>query len=69
MIGQKKPLGGAGPLSKSCYHTNCQFSCIIGKEACATKTSKFTEGQIIFALKQVELGMPVKEVVQKVDII
>ncbi len=32
------------------------------------KTSKFTEEQIAFALKQAELGTPVKEVIRKMDI-
>ena len=32
------------------------------------KTSKFTEEQIAFTLKQVELGTPVKEVIRKVGI-
>lgn len=29
------------------------------------KTSKFTEEQIAFALKQAELGTPVKEVIER----
>ena len=32
------------------------------------KRSKFTEQQIAFALKQVELGMPVEEVCRKIGI-
>jgi len=32
------------------------------------KTSKFTEEQIAFALKQAELGTPVKEVIRKMGI-
>ncbi len=32
------------------------------------KTSKFTEEQIAFALKQAETGTPVKEVVRKMGI-
>ncbi len=32
------------------------------------KTSKFTEEQIAFALKQAEIGTPVKEVVRKMGI-
>ncbi len=32
------------------------------------KTSKFTEEQIAFALKQAELGTPVKEVIRKLGI-
>jgi len=32
------------------------------------KTSKFTEEQIAFTLKQAELGTPVKEVIRKVGI-
>ena len=29
---------------------------------------KFTEGQIVFALRQAELGTPVKEVIRKMEI-
>jgi hypothetical protein len=29
------------------------------------KTSKFTEGQIAFTLKQAELGTPLKEVIRR----
>lgn len=32
------------------------------------KTSKFTEEQIAFALKQAELGTPIKEVIRKMGI-
>ncbi len=32
------------------------------------KKSKFTEGQIAFALKQAETGTPVKEVIRKMGI-
>lgn len=32
------------------------------------KTSKFTEEQIAFALKQAELGTPIKEVIRKIGI-
>jgi putative transposase len=34
----------------------------------AMKTSKFTEEQIAFALKQAETGTPVKEVIRKMGI-
>jgi putative transposase len=38
------------------------------KEDFAMKSSKFTEEQIAFTLKQAELGTPVKEVIRKTGI-
>jgi putative transposase len=39
-----------------------------GREGCAVKRSKFTDEQIAFALKQVEVGTPVEEVCRKMGI-
>lgn len=42
--------------------------CPIGHEGHAMKTSKFTEEQIAFALKQAELGTKVEEICRKLGI-
>ncbi|MBN3830932.1 transposase [Burkholderia sp. Ac-20344] len=39
--------------------------CPVGHEGHATKTCKFTEEQIAFALKQAELGTKVEEICRK----
>ena len=64
--GQTFKKGDLLPIN--CTPQDVSFLAKLDKEVFAMKTSKFTEEQIAFTLKQAELGTPVKEVIRKTGI-